>query len=124
MDGYVDGDTITDNVYIKTPEPFDISKWQEYENKYSISDYTTFRLKESGVEIPSKLSENNHMIDYGGKYVCLCKSCNNYFVKGRDDYLTCPHCGGVYSQILGDKIVDNTDATVVVGSYMLDLYFR
>ena len=70
------------------------------------------------------LNEDTYMINYDNKYINICKSCNNYFVLGRESYLACPYCGGVYSEISGSLSIDNTDATTLSGSYMLDLYFR
>ena len=68
-------------------------------------------------------NENETVIDFGGKYINVCRACNEATVSG-SDILVCPHCGGVYTEVYDAKTYINSDPTMLTGSYLLDLYFE
>lgn len=78
---------------------------------------------DSEYDIGGNLNQNDTMKDFDGKYINVCRACNEVTVYG-SDILVCPHCGGTHTEIIDNVTIINKDPTILTGSYLLDLYFE
>ena len=69
-------------------------------------------------------------VNPGGYYINVCNSCGEVIIrKGNGSVNICPKCGGIETIKVttssgGEDITQITDPTILVGSYMIDLYFE
>lgn len=102
-----------------TQQNFDANKSNLYIN--------TWEIKADGVNVSNE-DEFDTFTDYEGKYIYVCRACNNVIPNGNatsENIDSCPICGGVITP--NDEVKSTSgqliDHTILQGSYLLDLYF-